>query len=51
MQGATTAELRSLVVVEPEYGFARRSVPMTSPGDVKYIRITDFGDDGISARP
>lgn len=34
--------------MEPEYGSPQRSVPMESPGQVKYIRITDFGDDGIS---
>lgn len=49
MQGVAAATLASLVVMEPEYGSAKRSVPMKSPGDVKYIRITDFGDDGIPA--
>jgi hypothetical protein len=42
------AALGSLVVSEPEYGSAKRSVPLKSPDDVKYIRITDFGDDGIA---
>jgi type I restriction enzyme S subunit len=31
--------LAGLVVMEPEYGSAKRSVPMKSPGDVRYIGI------------
>lgn len=32
---------------EPEYGSGSRSIPMVSAQDVKYIRITDFDDEGI----
>jgi type I restriction enzyme S subunit len=42
-----TRSLGSLVSVEPEYGSGERAVPMTNATDVKYIRITDFDDDGI----
>lgn len=39
--------LSKLVVCEPDYGSGERAVPTQSPNDVKYIRITDFDDDGI----
>lgn len=39
--------LGELVVREPEYGSGERAVPIQNHGDVKYIRITDFDDDGI----
>jgi len=42
-----TVTLGSLTVSEPEYGSGSRAVPMLSPNDIKYIRITDFNDDGI----
>jgi type I restriction enzyme, S subunit len=42
-----TRSLGSLVVSEPEYGSGERAVPMASEADVKYIRITDFDDNGI----
>jgi len=42
-----TSELSDLVVSEPEYGSGSRSVPLRSPEDIRYIRITDFDDDGI----
>ncbi|MCX6640625.1 MAG: restriction endonuclease subunit S [bacterium] len=32
---------------EPEYGSGERAVPVRDPNDIKYIRITDFNDDGI----
>jgi len=47
LKGVATAPLGSLVVSEPEYGSAKRGVLMKTPNDVKYIRITDFGEDGI----
>jgi len=39
--------LAALVVSEPEYGSGSRAIPMVSAQDVKYIRITDFDDEGI----
>lgn len=39
--------LGSLTLKEPEYGSGSRATPITSPNDIKYIRITDFNDDGI----
>jgi type I restriction enzyme S subunit len=36
-----------LVVREPDYGSAERAIPIEDPSSVKYIRITDFDDDGI----
>jgi hypothetical protein len=45
--GVPTATLGSLAIREPDYGSSVRAVPMESPDDVKYIRITDFDDDGI----
>lgn len=39
--------LGKLVVCEPDYGSGERAIPIQSPDDVKYIRITDFDDDGI----
>lgn len=42
-----SAPLGSLVVQEPDYGSGARSVPMSNAKDVKYIRITDFDDEGI----
>ncbi|MBZ5589357.1 MAG: restriction endonuclease subunit S [Acidobacteriia bacterium] len=35
------------MAAEPDYGSGERAVPIQSPSDVKYIRITDFDDDGI----
>ena len=35
------------MIREPEYGAGERAVPIQSPTDVKYIRITDFDDEGI----
>ena len=32
---------------EPEYGSGARAVERLSPSQPRYIRITDFGDDGI----
>ena len=42
-----TTELGNLVTSEPEYGSGARAVPLRSPEDIKYIRITDFDDNGI----
>jgi hypothetical protein len=41
------ATLASLVSEEPEYGAGARAVERVSPSQPRYIRITDFGDDGI----
>ncbi len=35
------------MIREPQYGAGERAVPIQSPTDVKYIRITDFDDEGI----
>jgi restriction endonuclease S subunit len=43
------ASLGSLTVTEPDYGSGSRAVERTSDDQPKYIRITDFRDDGISA--
>jgi len=39
--------LGELVVREPDYGSGERAIPIQNTDDVKYIRITDFDDDGI----
>lgn len=39
--------LGSLVAEEPAYGTSARAVRRSSESDPRYIRITDFGDDGI----
>ena len=39
--------LGELVSVKPSYGSSRRAVTRTSPSQPRYIRITDYGDDGI----
>ncbi len=39
--------LGDLVVCEPDYGSGERAIPIRGTDDVKYIRITDFDDDGI----
>lgn len=44
---AGTAALGTLTLDEPDYGASVRAVPMQSGGEVKYIRITDFDEDGI----
>lgn len=36
-----------MTLKEPEYGSGSRATPINSPSDIKYIRITDFSDDGI----
>ena len=41
------ATLGDLVSVEPAYGSSQRALPRTSESQPRYIRITDFGDDGI----
>lgn len=47
LRGTRSLPLQELVVTEPEYGPAIKAMPMSSTDDVKYIRISDFGDDGI----
>ena len=42
-----TLTLGELVSQEPDYGSGSRSIPVNQSDDIKYIRITDFGDDGI----
>lgn len=42
-----TVTLGSLTSQEPNYGTSSRAIPMKNEDEVKYIRITDFGDDGI----
>lgn len=39
--------LGCLTLKEPEYGSGSRAIPINSPSDIRYIRITDFSDDGI----
>lgn len=41
------ANLGTLVREEPDYGSGARAVERTSTAEPRYIRITDFGDDGI----
>lgn len=41
------ATLGDLVSVEPAYGSSQRALPRISESQPRYIRITDFGDDGI----
>jgi len=47
LKGVHLVPLGELVVREPEYGSGERAIPIQSPADLKYIRITDFDDDGI----
>lgn len=49
LAGVALRALGDLVVREPDYGSGQRAVARRSDDDVKYIRITDFDDDGISA--
>jgi hypothetical protein len=37
----------SLTIQEPDYGSGSRAIPRVSEDEPKYIRITDFQDDGI----
>ena len=39
--------LGGLTSVEPAYGSSQRAMPRTSATQPRYIRITDFGDDGV----
>ena len=41
------AEFGTLVTTEPYYGLSSRAVTRTSETEPRYIRITDFGEDGI----
>ena len=41
------ATLGELVSIKPSYGSSTRAVPRTSLSQPRYIRITDYGDDGI----
>lgn len=40
-------KLGSLVIQEPDYGATSRAVPRINKQQPRYIRITDFGEDGI----
>ena len=40
-------EFRTLVTREPDYGLSSRAATRTSETEPRYIRITDFGEDGI----
>ena len=46
--GIKTQNLGNLVIKEPEHGSSEKAVPMRHENDVKYIRITDFDDEGIA---
>jgi len=39
--------LGTLVKSEPDYGSGARAIPRTAHDQPRYIRITDFGEDGI----
>ena len=41
-------ELGNLVLTEPDYGLSARAATRKSQDEPRYIRITDFGDDGIA---
>lgn len=41
------AQLGALVRTEPGYGLSARAVARRSAAEPRYIRITDFGEDGI----
>ena len=41
------ARLGALVRTEPDYGLSARAVARKSADEPRYIRITDFGEDGI----
>ena len=41
-------EFGTLVTMEPDYGLSSRAVTRTSETEPRYIRITDFGEDGIA---
>lgn len=47
ISGTRMCSLGELIVEEPMYGLGARAVPVTSTSDPKYIRITDFDDEGI----
>ena len=42
-------QLGMLVKTEPDYGSSARATARTSLNEPRYIRITDFGDDGIES--
>ena len=46
--GIKTQNLGNLVIKEPEHGSSEKVIPMQHENDVKYIRITDFDDEGIA---
>ena len=43
------ANLGNLVATAPAYGSGARAIPRTNQSQPRYIRITDFGDDGIES--
>ena len=42
-------ELGALTIAEPDYGSSVRAVKRVSDDSPRYIRITDFGEDGIES--
>ena len=46
--GIKTENLGNLIIKEPEHGSNEKAIPMRHENDVKYIRITDFDDEGIA---
>lgn len=48
LRNVNTELLGNLTRSEPDYGANVRAIPMKSCDGVKYIRITDFDEDGIS---
>lgn len=42
-------QLGALVRTEPDYGLSARAVARRSAEEPRYIRITDFGEDGIAS--
>lgn len=47
MSDTELVPLSELVISEPDYGAGERAIAMQSADDVKYIRVTDFDDNGI----
>ena len=43
-----TRSLGSLLAEEPAYGTSARALPRFHKSEPRYIRITDFGEDGVS---
>ena len=43
-------QLETLAQTEPSYGLSSRAIERTSENEPRYIRITDFGEDGIEPK-